>query len=412
MLPTILNLRSLHLSHPQCRKLALILIYALTPSCMAADQAAEAPPPSARLHQLHSCDEGPWGRLSYYYFFLEAPEYVVVQFPLPNTTSKWVFHLDDFQRVEPMLRSAGMAAESVERLLLPRRVVKDDRFVYLFPSASDLEGMSADTRSRVYAELARNPANTFHYSPVFFLADSVAEWAEESGLSESIVDRISSLSYKAGNALVFADIPLLLSHAETVAEARFIMQKLTRVRTLMVQLELSENDSIPDLLNYWSTGLGLRRKEIEPLLHAIARTEGVNHVSLLHVLPPQPRKLLYTYPDMSYATEGRLPDCHWTSLNFFNLTPQQYLLDTRLATTLVQQDFAKVEPPYRYGDVLMFIEPNKGAVHSATYLAADILFSKNGSNLLAPWLLMRLQDLQNLYNVSPGNTRIQGYRHK
>jgi hypothetical protein len=403
--------RFLQLFHHRGRVLALVLIHLLTHLHTTSAQIGDQPPKD-HLHQLHTCDEGPWGRLRYYYFFLEAPEYVVAQFPLPNTTSKWIFPLNDFDRIEPMLRSAGLEAESVERLLLPRRVVKDDRYVYLFPSAFDLESMSSETRSLIYAELARNPANTYHYSPVFFLADSVAEWAQESGLSQDIVDRISSLSYKAGNALVFSDIPLLLSHAENVTEARFLMQKLTRVRTLMVQLELSESDSIPDLLNYWSTGLGLRRKEIEPLLHAIAKTEGVDHVSLLHLLPPQPRKLLYTYPDMSYATEGRLPDCHWTSLNFFNLRPQQYLLDTRLATSLVQQDFEKVEPPYRYGDILMFIEPNKGAVHSATYLAGDILFSKNGSNLLAPWLLMRLQDLKNLYNVSPGNTRIQGYRHK
>jgi hypothetical protein len=71
-----------------------------------------------------------------------------------------------------------------------------------------------------------------------------------------------------------------------------------------------------------------------------------------------------------------------------------------------------VEPPYRYGDVLMFITPDGRAVHSATYLADDILFTKNGSNLLTPWLLMRLQDLSKLYEVEPGKSRIVGFRHK
>jgi hypothetical protein len=78
----------------------------------------------------------------------------------------------------------------------------------------------------------------------------------------------------------------------------------------------------------------------------------------------------------------------------------------------VKQDFDKVEPPYRYGDVLMFINPDGRAVHSATYLADDILFTKNGSNLLTPWLLMRLQDLSKLYDVEPGKARIVGFRHK
>lgn len=358
------------------------------------------------------CAPGPWGRLSYYYFYLEAPDYVVQQFPLPNSTTKWVFDVEGFERVAPMFLRAGMRQKDVDAMLTPRRVVKDARYAYVFPTTTELEDMSRETRAKIYKELAKHPANVFHHSPVFFLADSVEEWARDSSLPEHIVEKISSLSYRAGSALVFSDIPLLISQAQSVEQARLIMQKLTRVRTLMAQLELSKEDSIPDLLNYWSTGLGLRRKEIEPLMNAIVRTEGVSHLDMLHLLPPLPRKLLYTYPDLSYATEGRMPDCHWTSLNFFNLKPQQYLLDTRLATSLVKQDFDKVEPPYRYGDVLMFISPDGRAVHSATYLADDIMFSKNGSNMLAPWLLMRLTDLEKLYDVDPEKTHIVGFRHK
>ncbi|OYW77036.1 MAG: hypothetical protein B7Z37_05825 [Verrucomicrobia bacterium 12-59-8] len=363
-------------------------------------------------NELFTCASGPWGRVGYYYFYLEAPDYVVEKFPLPNTTTKWVFNVNEFDRIEPLLKNAGMAQERLDQLLAPRRVVKDTQYAYVFPSAADVESLTAENRAIIYNELARNPANVFQYSPVFFLTDSVEEWAKDSGLSAAIVTKISRLSYKAGSALVFADIPLLLSQAADVAEARYIMRKLTRVRTLMAQLELSKEDSIPDLLNYWSTGLGLRQKELEPLMQAIIRTKGLAHLDILHLVPPLPRKLLYTYPDISYAAEGRLPDCHWTSLNFFNLTPQPFLLDTRLATSLVKQDFDKVEPPYRYGDVLMFITPDGRAVHSATYLADDILFSKNGSNLLTPWLLMRLQDLSKLYDIEPGKTRIVGFRHK
>lgn len=363
-------------------------------------------------NELYTCASGPWGRVSYYYFYLEAPDYVVEKFPLPNTTTKWVFNLNEWDRIEPLLKSAGMPQERLYKILAPRRVVKDNQYAYVFPSTTDLESLTPENRAIIYTELARIPANVFQYSPVFFLTDSVEEWAQESGLAASVVSKISSLSYKAGNALVFADIPLLLSQAENVAEARFIMQKLTRVRTLMAQLELSKEDSIPDLLNYWSTGLGLRQKELEPLMRAIIHTKGLSHLDILHLLPPLPRKLLYTYPDISYTAEGRLPDCHWTSLNFFNLNPQPFLLDTRLATSLVKQDFDKVEPPYRYGDVLMFITPDGRAMHSATYLADDILFTKNGSNLLTPWLLMRLLDLSKLYDVAPGKARIVGFRHK
>jgi hypothetical protein len=305
-----------------------------------------------------------------------------------------------------------MAPSFVAALLEPRRVVKNNRHVHLFPPHAELEALSAEVRASVYALLARNPANVFHFSPVFFLTDSVEEWARTSDIPDDLLLRIKALSYKSGEALVFSDIPLLLSHARGVTEARFIMQKLTRVRTLMPYLEISQDDSLPELLNYWTTGLGLRRREIEPLLRAIVRTEGVSHLDLLHLLPPLARKLLYTYPDSSMASEGRLPDCHWTSLNFFNFNPEPYLLDTRLATSTVREEFENVEAPYHYGDVLMFIRRDGSAVHSATYLAGDLVFSKNGSNMLAPWLLMRLEDLSKLYNVSSEGTRIEGFRHK
>lgn len=400
---------SKHLLHPST---TWLLAAILTLQGFTTLRAEVEDAPAENKNELYTCASGPWGRVSYYYFYLEAPDYVVEKFPLPNTTSKWVFNIAEFDRIEPLLRSAGMSEEQLDRLLSPRRVVKDARFAYIFPSASDLEGLTSPNRAIIYNELARNPANVYHYSPVFFLTDSVEEWARDSGLSASVIAKISSLSYKAGSALVFSDIPLLISQAEDVVEARFIMRKLTRVRTLMAQLQLSEEDSIPDLLNYWSTGLGLRQKEIEPLMNAIIRTKGLSHLDMLHLVPPLPRKLLYTYPDISYTTEGRLPDCHWTSLNFFNLTPQPFLLDTRLATSLVKQDFDKVEPPYRYGDVLMFLTTDGQAVHSATYLADDIMFSKNGSNLLTPWLLMRLSDLSKLYDVEAGKTRIVGFRHK
>lgn len=364
------------------------------------------------LKGIANCVDGPWGRVSYYYFFLEAPAHVVEKFPLPNTTPRWVFDLADNEVIAAKLKETGVDASQVDQLLQSRRMAHDDRHVYVFPTAGMVENLSPKTRSTLYALLARNPANTFYHSPVFFLTDSVEEWAKDSELPEAVVQRISRLAYKSGNALVFSDIPLLLGYASSITEARFIMQKLTRVRTLLARLDLGPEDSIPDLLNYWSTGLGLRRKELDPLMRAVVRTEGVAHLDILHLLPPLPRKLLYTFPDLTFAVEGRMPDCHWTSLNFFNMRPQSYLLDSRLATSLVKQDFDKVEPPYRYGDVLMFISPDERAVHSATYLAGDIVFSKNGANMLTPWLLMRLPDLAKLYDVSPESTRIVAFRHK
>ena len=144
---------------------------------------------------------------------------------------------------------------------------------------------------------------------------------------------------------------------------------------------------------------------------AVVKTEGVDELDVLHLLPPLPRKLLYTYPDIDLAMDGRFPDCHWTSLNFFNYTAQSFFLNEKLATTAILERFDKVEPPYHFGDILMFMTENKEAVHSCTYIAADLVFTKNGRNIVIPWTLAHLKDIENLYAEADGRPmRITAYR--
>ena len=180
----------------------------------------------------------------------------------------------------------------------------------------------------------------------------------------------------------------------------------------MARLRINEDSDIPSLVNYWSTGLKLRQKDIKPLFHAVKHTRGAAQLDLAHLLPAFARRLLYTYPDGTMMAQGALPDCHWTTLNFFNYDPQHYYLDTRNATNAVIENFEKVDPPYRFGDVLMFMDGDGFARHSCNYLAADIVFTKNGRNPAIPWTLMELGDPRKIYLVNAGETQIQGYRHK
>ena len=106
-----------------------------------------------------------------------------------------------------------------------------------------------------------------------------------------------------------------------------------------------------------------------------------------------------------------MPDCHWTSLNFFSLARQEYFLDTRLASQRVIERYFTVAPPYRFGDVLFFNNPASETIHSCVFIADDIVFTKNGENSLAPWILMRLGDVQDIY-LPTSQFSMQGYREK
>jgi hypothetical protein len=60
----------------------------------------------------------------------------------------------------------------------------------------------------------------------------------------------------------------------------------------------------------------------------------------------------------------------------------------------------------------MFVEAQTGgALHSCVYLADDLVFTKNGDNLLTPWILVRISDLKQVY-FSDRDGTVQAYRRK
>src|SRR5262249_14260033 len=104
-------------------------------------------------------------------------------------------------------------------------------------------------------------------------------------------------------------------------------------------------------------------------------------------------------------------DCHWTSLNFFNEVPDDRMADSKFAASYLMANYYQVGKPTAYGDIVLLLDANGNAIHSAVYLADDIVFTKNGNNFAQPWMLMRMKDLTSRY-VSDQPPRILAYRNK
>jgi hypothetical protein len=355
---------------------------------------------------------GPWGKLRCAYIYLEAPEDLIANFPLPNTRPRWSFPEVTLSQLDDFFREVGLSQALIEMLLDERNMVKDGGYVHLFPPLPDLEGLNPKVRSQIYTELAKYEANEFCVDPVLIVGQTVKEWYRTSKLRPEIIEKIDQMSYTRGDTTAFSDIAAILNYAESDSEARAIFKAFTRTRSIMVKMELDDESNIESLLNYWTLGIGIRRKDIEPIMQSIIATDGVEALPVSHVLPPLVRKLMYTYPDMGLARHGTFPDCHWTSLNFFNYDPHQYLLDSRLATSQVLENFEPVEAPLQYGDILFFLNNSTGdAFHSCVHLADDLVFTKNGRNVLSPWVIMKLDDVKKIY-LYKGDGRVQAFRRR
>jgi hypothetical protein len=145
----------------------------------------------------------------------------------------------------------------------------------------------------------------------------------------------------------------LLLFSQTPEEVTQVFKTITRTRTLLLTLRLPPNADISALTNYWSGGFA--DADTLPMLQAANQRDSVTEIDVLHLMPALARRRLYTYPTLDQTIDGRLPDCHWTSLNFYNNNARSYYLDTRLAAGALLSQYDRVNAPYRFGDVLAFI---------------------------------------------------------
>jgi hypothetical protein len=80
-------------------------------------------------------------------------------------------------------------------------------------------------------------------------------------------------------------------------------------------------------------------------------------------------------------------------MNFFNDTPDNRFADPAYTVQYLSTNFYRVAKPSLYGDIVLVLNEQGNAIHSAVYLAEDVVFTKNGNNYAQPWMLMRLKDL-------------------
>lgn len=122
-------------------------------------------------------------------------------------------------------------------------------------------------------------------------------------------------------------------------------------------------------------------------------------MDIIHLLPPVPRGLLYCYPTPNGRNELR--DCHWTCLNFFEEQPNDAFLDVKLVARKLQDAYETVPEATRLGDVLLFTLDGSNIIHSCVYVADDVVFTKNGANVMQPWTLMRRSEVISCYPTDP-----------
>lgn len=345
-----------------------------------------------RAKRTYHTQPGPWGDLEYYHTYLEAPDALIDLVPVPSQQTVWRFPGFAVDDVRNLFLDAGLnpdlLAELNERSVW--HISADG--VRVHPADRIIAEMPIGARLRIYQILRGFEENRYHRSPVIIESGDVSSWFADTGISPHAIEAINRLAYPIGASLAFSDLPYLLGLMSSEEEERKLIKATTRTRSLILRLRVHENTDFRSLQDYWTAGF--KYKDILPLLESVQRTDGVERIDVAHLIPPLPRKLLYTFPSLSLGLSGRYPDSFWTALNFFEFWPQEKFLNSSEVEKEIRSRFSRVAPPFRYGDVLTLIDPvTRRVAHMCVYLADDIVYTKNGPGVLRPWIFMRMADL-------------------
>ncbi len=343
---------------------------------------------------------GPWGDLYSIPFTIAAPDELLPVRTIEANGTHWLFKNFSRDDLARFLQTTGLTAKQMDSLLDPAGLHFQSGGIDMTPDSETLLSLSPDSRKAIYQCLLRFPEN----NPKFFFLNkaTLQERFAATGLSRETIALFKMYSCELGNYVVVSGLPSLLAQLPDYNEKVHVMKALTMQKTMLLRLRLTPDADINALSRYW--GRGCYATDVHTILESISKIKGGGEwVNILMVMPPLPSAELYDYPLIPETSPNGQPvvrDCHWTSLNFFREAP-----DPKLGTgntDILKQEFEKNYYPISgdpiYGDVVLFERPDGSIIHSAVYLADDIVFTKNGIDDMTPWMLSTVKDLLEMYS--------------
>jgi len=338
---------------------------------------------------LPSNEHKPWGDFEYTKLPLEQPADLIPDTVRPLGAPRWFFSTSR-QQIQNLFSRCGLTDEQQSMLNNPSHWQGASNGFYLLPPAQVVLEMSRQARQCIYAVLADNPLNSAQCHPFRFRPEWIEEWFSDTGLGKAQLDLLRSLIYRQGGSLCFSDGAIVQALFSTNDFARLV-KALYGERTFLMRLRVTPETDIDALVRYW--GRGGRAEALRPLLESMAQVPGGASVNVCYLLPPFARVHLYTYPRPGTDPTAAGQNCFWTAMNFFNENPDHRFVDAEFSQRVLAADYEQVFGPPEFGDVVTVRDPAGAPVHMCVYLADEVVFTKNGRDCMAPWVLMKLPDM-------------------
>ncbi len=340
---------------------------------------------------------GPWGHLEAVPIRI-APleEYLPVKM-LEEIGSRWYFVDYSPETLTALFNKADLTPAQRAELADTAKWQQGGDGITITPSDNLIFTLSPSARKTIYTALWQLPASGLRGRMASFRADQFDDIFAHSGLSADIIDLVKTLSFRHGQLLFFCDAPWVLGKIPVFDDKVRFIRTIVGKSTLLLRLHVTADSNVTSLANYWSKASW--GKDITPMLESLSRVPGGARVDIVHLFPPMPTECLYTFPFPSRDPADALKDCHWVALNFFRDPPDLSLTDHEKIRKIIDNDYFPVLSDPRYGDLVQLVRPNGDVIHSAIFIADDVVYTKNSSGSLEPYMLMRLQTLIDTFDA-------------
>jgi hypothetical protein len=353
---------------------------------------------------------GPWGTVEYMPFQLAIPEEFLSVRIDEKSDRRWTFRGYTVDSLKAFFQQQPLTDSQRQQLLKAKWEGATD-IIRITPTADFVLSLSAEARHAIYTILAQFPENSWQREDAYSIPVREFEhFFDKVDLSVETIAMVKSVCYQRGRVMMFSDLPAVLEKISSPTEKLNLEKALSRRWTMLLKLHVAAGADVDRLLSYWArAGQG---KDLRPLLQAMAKLPNGAIVDVTHLLPPMPTERIFTYPYPSY---NQPENCHWTSFNFFRDPPEGDYSKPDQIRKKLDSDYYPVFSDPRFGDLVFLTKPNGDIVHSATYIADNVVYTKNGGHYSAPWLLMEMSRLLDCYATFVGpdeQLKVLYYRNK
>lgn len=355
-----------------------------------------------------SAGSGPWGALEYRRFYLRLPQCYTEAPLIGSSPVIWRVPKLSAKKLNELIAASSFTALEKSLWLRTCKVEDTTDGVIIYPSKDFRWVLLPRSRSILYNWLAGFSDNVAQNCAFLHSHANRDEWLQNCNLRPELIEAIQHLLYSSGSSARFSDLDLLDEYLSSSSERSELLSVMHRQPYCEVRLRLDNTSDLDAAEAYW--GSWGQQERVQQLFEQGLETKNGTGLSLAKLMPAIPKNLLDTFPSLPCGKNEVRTNCFWTAFNFFNDQPDINLCEANYVMETVYNCYDEVAGPLHYGDIIFMTDEAGRPYHSAVYLAADFVFTKNGGHLTQPWVIMKLEDMEAAYPEA--GYKVTGYRRK